>query len=119
MSIRIEAEEGTSLDPRKERRCPISSYADVYAAAVLSLIVKYTEAYPDEIPDLSLQILEAGSEEDALTPEEQETLLTRLREVVGRAVLIRGTDFDAMAMLSCGRVKKILALPWSTRWLCS
>ena len=100
MSIRIEAEEGTSLDPRKERRCPISSYADVYAAAVLSLIVKYTEAYPDEIPDLSLQILEAGSEEDALTPEEQETLLTRLREVVGRAVLIRGTDFDAIAMLS-------------------
>lgn len=50
--------------------------------AILLLRVKYTPTYPDELPDLELEIIESGTEEDHLSQDEQETLLQRLREVV-------------------------------------
>ncbi|KAL7005556.1 hypothetical protein EMMF5_004961 [Cystobasidiomycetes sp. EMM_F5] len=49
--------------------------------AILLLRVKYTPTYPDELPDLELEIIESGTEEDHLSQDEQETLLQRLREV--------------------------------------
>ena len=94
LTVRIEAEEGSTTEESASGRA--SSLASMFIgntltripfpniAVVLLLRVKYTPAYPDELPELDIEVQEGseGSEEDRITEEDKQTLLDRLRETV-------------------------------------
>lgn len=62
LTVRVEPEEGTTLEPM-----------------VILLRVKYTPNYPDELPDMSLDIVEEGTEDDRLTEADQMKLIDGLK----------------------------------------
>ncbi|CAD6572724.1 MAG: hypothetical protein CYPHOPRED_004934 [Cyphobasidiales sp. Tagirdzhanova-0007] len=63
VTVRVEPEEGSTSEPM-----------------LLLLRIRYTPNYPDELPDMSIDVQEEGAEEDQLTEEDRDMLLRRLRE---------------------------------------
>jgi len=66
------------------RRCEAEGLVSSSDATVVVLLrIHYTPDYPDAIPDISLDVVEEGAEEDQLTEEDQTKLIDGLKAAVG------------------------------------
>ena len=94
LTVRIEAEEGSTTEESASTSSELATVQSfltrighpctIALAVVLLMRVKYTPAYPDELPELDIEVQEGseGSDEDRITEEDKNTLLGRLRETV-------------------------------------
>ena len=83
---------------------------------LLLLRIHYTPNYPDELPEMAIEIEEEGPKEDQLTEADQDMLLRKLHESASNIFHLMNHYWS---LRTGNRAKKIWAWQWFTRWLCS